>query len=410
MPADIDALTAFDWPDLVEQVLDTSGATPPSVGAPSLDESQGFYRNFVDMTWFWLERCRTSHAPLVEKMVLFWHGHLCTSMDKVFNRRWVFDQNQLFRSHGLGNFEELVQRVSVQPAMLAYLDNDRNVAGSPNENFSREVMELFTLGVGNYTESDVTESARAWTGHILNDAGAYAFTPEAHDWGAKTFFGDTRNWDGPMVLDHIINGPKKNTVARFIATKLWSFLAYPNPEPGVVDVIAAAFANSGMEIKPLIRAILLHPQFRSDRARNGLIRSPIEYVVAAMRISGLPCEVAHPEWTLRPMGQQPFYPPNVSGWKQNNYWVNSSALWAKSKFAGNVRWRLYDQNKLDDSSSKTPAQAADAALGLYGITNPSAATRNALINYVTDERANTSWAERSGLLLLPLLTPEFQMA
>jgi uncharacterized protein (DUF1800 family) len=410
MPADIDALTSYDWPDLVEQVLDTSNATPHHVGVPNLDESNGGYANFVSMVRFWLERCRTTHAPLVEKMVLFWHGHLCSSLAKVSNRQWMFDQNQLFRTHGLGNFEDLVQRASVQPAMLRYLDNDRNVAGSPNENFAREVMELFTLGVGHYTEDDVIESARAWTGHILNDDGVYTFTPEAHDWGNKTFFGETRNWDGPMVLHHIINGPTKDTVARFIATKLWSFFAYPNPESSVLDTITETFTSSGMEIKPLIRAILLHPQFRSDRAKNGLIRSPIEYAVAAMRLSGLPCDVAHPEWALRSMGQEPFFPPNVSGWRQNDYWVNASALWAKSKFASRIRWRLDEQDELNDSSSKAPPAAADAALTRFGVVDPTSATRNALITYVQNERANNSWGERAGLLFLPLLTPEFQMA
>jgi uncharacterized protein (DUF1800 family) len=410
MPADIDALTAYNWPDLVEQVLDVSDVTPHHIGVPNLDESNGYYRNFVSMVWFWLDRCRTSHAPLVEKMVLFWHGHLCSSLGKVSDRQLMFDQNQLFRTHGLGNFEDLLQRVSVQPAMLSYLDNDRNVAGSPNENFAREVMELFTLGIGHYTEEDVTESARAWTGHILNDHDAYAFTPEAHDWNNKTFFGQTGNWDGPDVLSHIINGPKKNVVARFIAAKLWSFLAYPNPEPEVVDTISAAFASSGMEITPLIRAILLHPQFRSQQAKNGLIRSPIEFVVAGMRIAGFGCDIAHPEWTLRSMGQQPFYPPNVSGWKQNGYWINSSALWAKAKFASTIRWKLYEQDDLDGTSSMTPAQAADAALARFGIVAPSAATRNTLISYVENERANTSWGERAGLLFLPLLTPEFQLA
>ncbi len=410
MPADIDALTALDWPDLVEHVLDTSGATDPSIGVPNLDEGRGFWQNYVDMTWFWLERCRTTHAPLVEKMVLFWHGHLCTSLDKVFERQWLFDQNQLFRTHGLGNFEDLVQRASVQPAMLAYLDNDRNVAGSPNENFARELMELFTLGVGNYTEDDVTESARAWTGHTINDAGAYTFVPEAHDWGTKSFFGDTRNWDGPMIIDHIINGPKSATVARFIATKLWSFLAYPNPEAEVVDAIAGAFQSSGMEIKPLIRAILLHPAFRSDRARTGLVRSPIEYVVAGMRMTGFGCDVAHPEWTLRSMGQQPFYPPNVSGWRQNHYWINSSALWAKSKFAGHLRWRMFERDDLADSSSKSPEAAVDAALAHVGLVDVTAATRDALVAYVVTERNHTNWAERAGLLMLPLLSPEFQLA
>ena len=410
MHADILALRAHEWPDLVEQVLDTSNATPHHVGVPNLDPSNGFYQNFVAMVWFWLERCRTSHAPLVEKMVLFWHGHLCTSMEKVYHRDWMFEQNQLFRTHGLGNFEDLVQRASVQPAMLHYLDNDRNVAGRPNENFARELMELFTLGVGNYSEDDVTESARAWTGHILNDDGAYTFTPEAHDWGPKTFFGDTRNWDGPNIIDHIINGPKKATVARFIATKLWSFLAYPDPEPAVVDNIASAFASSGMEIKALLRAIFLHPQFRSTRAKQGLIRSPIEYVVSAMRVTGLDCSEAHPEWTVRSMGQTPFYPPNVAGWKQNLYWVNAPALWAKANFASTIRWKLYKREELANSNSLAANAAVDAALDLFQIVSPSAATRGALIDYVERERLVTAWSERAGLLMLPLLTPEFQMA
>ncbi len=410
MPADIAALTSFSWEDLVDQVLDTSDATPHHVGVPDLDPGREFYAKYVDMLWFWLERCRTSHAPLVEKMVLFWHGHLCTSMDKVGNHRWLFDQNQLFRTHGLGNFEDLVQRASVQPAMLAYLDNDRNVAGRPNDNFARELMELFTLGVGNYTESDVTESARAWTGHLLDRDGAYAFTPEAHDWNDKTFFGLTRNWDGPMIIDHIVDGPKRSVVARFIATKLWSFLAYPQPEPAVVDTVAASFEASGMEIRALVRAILLHPRFRSDTARNGLVRSPIEYTVATMRLTGLPCAEAHPEWSLEAMGQKPFYPPNVSGWRQNTYWITSSALWAKAKFASNIRWKMFNADELANSNSLSPTDAVDAALRRFGIVAPTAPTRNALIHYVENERLATQWAERAGLLFLPMLSPELQLA
>jgi uncharacterized protein (DUF1800 family) len=394
----------------VDQVLDTSAATPHWVGVPDLSESRGWYQTYLDMTWFWLERCRLSRAPLVEKMVLFWHGHLCTSMDKVYQRQWMFDQNQLFRTHGLGNFEALVQAASVQPAMLSYLDNDRNVAGAPNENFARELMELFTLGIGNYTEDDVKASSRSWTGHGLTEAGDYVFNPWAHDWDPKAFFGETRVWDGPQIVSMIVNGPKKATVARFVATKLWSFLAYPNPEPEVIDQIAPVFASSDMEVRPLIRAILLHPQFRSQKAKQGLIRSPIEYVVFAMRITGLGCSEAHPEWSLRQMGQEPYLPPNVAGWKQNQYWVNAAAAWAKSNFASNVRWRLFEQNRLADSRSKAAASAVDDALALFGIANPSAATRNALIGYVERERVNTSWAERAGLLMLPMLSPEFQLA
>ncbi|MEM8922738.1 MAG: DUF1800 domain-containing protein [Actinomycetota bacterium] len=410
MHADILALRAHDWPDLVERVLDTSAAIPAHVGAPALDNGR-HYRNWVDMTWFWLDRCRTSHTPIVEKMVLFWHGHLCTSLDKVFKHHWLFDQHQLFRTNGLGNFEDLVQRVAVQPAMLAYLDNDQNKAGRPNDNFARELMELFTLGVGNYSEDDVLESARAWTGHSIDrDTGAYRFYPTQHDWNNKTFFGDTRNWDGPHIIDHIINGPKQATVARFIATKLWSFLAYPKPESAVVDVIAADFAASGMEIKALLRSILLHPQFRSTKAKQGLVRSPIEYVVAAMRASGLSCSEAHPEWVLGSMGQKPFYPPNVSGWKQNGYWINEASAWAKGRFASGIRWDLYKRGDLTGVSDLSPEAAATAALDHFGIAVPSAHTRAVLAEFVRYEREHNRWADRAGLLMLPLLTPEFQMA
>ncbi|MEM9130709.1 MAG: DUF1800 domain-containing protein [Actinomycetota bacterium] len=409
MHADILALRAYDWPDLVARVLDTSTATSPSVGVPAFDNENG-YHDWVDMTWFWLDRCRSSHAPLVEKMVLFWHGHFCSSLAKVFKHRWLFDQNQLFRTHGLGGFEDLTQRMAVQPAMLAYLDNDRNVAGSPNDNFARECMELFTLGVGNYSEDDVLESARAWTGHLISDAGGYRFTPEAHDWGTKTFFGDTRNWDGPQIIDHIINGPKKMTVARFIGAKLWSFLAYPDPEDSVVDHVATAFANADMHIAKLVEAILLHPQFRSAKAKRGLIRSPIEYVVATMRQTGLPCSEANPQWALKAMGQQPYYPPNVSGWRQNGYWVNEAAAWAKSRYVSGLRWSMYQRGDLVGVDDLSPSDAATAALEHVGIMVPSARTHAVLEEYVRNERLHNGWADRAGLLLLPLLTPEFQVA
>lgn len=391
-------------------MLDTSAAEPASNGVPDLNPDRGYYQNYVDMTWFWLDRCRTSQAPLVEKMVLFWHGHLCSAVGKVIDRSAMFDQNQLFRTHGLGNLADLVNRAAVQPAMITYLDNDRNVAGSPNENFARELMELFTLGVGHYSEQDVQASARAWTGHGLNSDDHYQFNPHAHDWGEKTFFGVTKNWDGPMIIDHIIGGPKKQDVARFIGAKLWSFLAYPNPEPAVVEQVATEFVGSGMEIRSLVRAILMHPEFRSQRAMSGLMRTPIEYVVAAMQATNLACSDAHPEWNLRQMGQEPFNPPNVAGWKPNEYWITPTSVWAKGRFAGYVRWRLYNRDELADSADKSPPDAAEAALALFGIENASAATKNALIQYVNNERQSNQWAERVGLLMLPMMSPEFQLA
>jgi len=413
-PNDVGPLTSLSWPALVDRILDTSSAPPASAGVPAIDRNadprSGGWERYVAITQFWMERCRTAPAPIVEKMVLFWHGHLCTGVSKVFHHYDLLQQNQLFRTQGLGSFEVLVQKTSVQAAMLRYLDNDRNVAGRPNENFARELMELFTLGVGNYSEADVIAAAKAWTGHGLNKSRRYEFDSAAHDWSQKTFFGSTRNWDGPQIIDHIINGPKKAVVARFIATKLWTFFAYPNPESSVIDSIATAFVNGGMMMRPVLRAIFLHPQFRSAKAKSGLVRSPIEWAVAAMRMSGVDSATAHPEWQLGDMGQAPFNPPNVAGWKSNDYWLTSSAVWAKGRFASTIRWEMFHRGDLENIRNQAPAQAARTALAHFGIENPTTNTVNTLTRYVESERRSNNWADRAGLLWLPMLTPEFQLA
>jgi len=407
LPGEISNLSALNWADAVEAVLDVASAPSHTVGVPNLDPNRGSYDRFTDMVHFWLDRAATSPAPIVEKMVLFWHGHFCTSLDKVFDHRALFEQNQLFRTAGMGNFLSLTHQVSLQPAMIAYLDNDRNVLGSPNENFARELMELFTLGIGNYTEQDVTESARAWTGHGLDQNDRYRFDASDHDGGTKTFFGQTGNYVGPDIIN-LIFSQKGVRVSQFIAEKLWAFFAYPDPPTTVIDQIAAAFRSS-WNITDALRAIFNHADFLSERSKLGLVRSPIEFAVAAMRHTGLPCSVTHPEWTLRDMGQGPFRPPNVAGWKQNEYWISASAVWAKSSFASRLRWHQYNAGVFEGNRELEPAASVQTALHHYGIAEASGATRSALEQFVAAERATTRWAESAGLLFLPLLSPDFQM-
>ena len=154
----------------------------------------------------------------------------------------------------------------------------------------------------------------------------------------------------------------------------------------------------------------MHPKFRSAEARDGLIRSPIEFVVAAMRHTGLPCSIANPQWSLEEMGQEPFYPPNVAGWRQNNYWLSAPATWAKSQFASRMRWTGLEADNLLGSEDLSVDGAVNAALAMHGLDAVSESTRSALRNYVEETRATTPWAERAGLLYLCLLTPEFQLA
>ena len=285
----------------------------------------------------------TTTTPLQEKLTLFWHGHFATANDKVDDPRLMYLQNALFRSMAAGNFRDLVQQMSLQPAMLIWLDNDPNTKGHPNENFARELMELFVLGVGNYTQDDVVASARAWTGHntLDSDRTQYHFYPNRHDTGLKTFMGVTQNWDGPDIINFMLrdDATRKGIAARFIAKKMWSFFAYPGPDDTIVTTLADAFVAADLSIAALVRAIFNHPAFLSPAAKQGLVRSPAEWVVTCMRGVGISAVNANPQWWMEDMGQALFEPPNVSGWRPNGYWLTTSRIWARVNWTRYIIWK-----------------------------------------------------------------------
>jgi uncharacterized protein (DUF1800 family) len=413
--AEIAALTSLDRTALVDHVMDFSAMPADTMPGFVTDATKGNWERTEQLILWWIDRMATSPCPLVEKMTLFWHGHFVSGRDKVERARHLYDQTHLYRSMALGNFRDLAQAMAHQPAMILYLDNDPNEVGSPNENFARELMELFTLGLDQYTQHDIEASARAWTGHGLSNNDVYPvfeFHPDRHDYGNKTFFGVTKNWDGPDIIDEICLGSKQAVMARFIAKKLFSFLAYPGPSAAVVQQLADAFVGSGLSIRALVRAIFVHDEFWSTTARNGLVRTPVEYAVAAIRHSGISTANAHPEWWLAEMGQKPLEPPNVAGWKANGYWLSSTSLWAKAGFADFLSWKVGDGTLFDNlvSSTVPAASAIDQALAQFGITNPSSTTRQRLIDWLTTERARDSWYIPAGLTVALLLTPEFQLA
>lgn len=410
-PSQINALTAYDWPQVVDRVLDPSGAPSPTAGVPSLPspgaslDAAKWGEAYRSMTSWWMERCRTTPVPVVEKMVLFWSGLLTSSLD-VVPHRLMFDQNQLFRTQGLGRIDTVLTQASLQPAMLIYLDNRANVKTHPNENFARELMELFTMGVGNYSETDVRESARAWTGHTMNkDTFRYEFRSDWHDHGNKTFMGVTRNWDGPQIISHILRGPKQRVAASFFVRKLWTFLAYPNPSPALVEVLIDSFIAGDMRVDRLLRTMCNRPEFRSATAKNGLVRSPFDYVVAGMKYAQTPTSAVSPQWMMKGMGQEPFLPPNVDGWGANRYWLSTAAAWAKANFV-EVLANASAKTVLADLDKVSPDAAVDAAFTTFGITEPTTTTRAAMRQYADATRSNRRW----GLIHLALLSPEFQLA
>jgi uncharacterized protein (DUF1800 family) len=413
-PGEIDALMGeADWAHVVDAVLDTS-ANPPDTIPPAVDVLGvgQYYQAWVAAVHFWMDRMATSPTPIVEKMALFWHGHFVSAEDKVLTRL-LFRQVKMYRQYGLGDLHELAQRMAVDPAMLQYLDNATNVKGEPNENFARELMELFTLGNFQFAESDVIAMARAWTGHgLTRDAEGYRFYDEDHDHGNKTLFGIApRDWDGPAALTEIVRGSKQGICARFIAGKLWSFLAYQAPAASLVDALTSAFITSNMNIKALLRAIFMRPEFRSATTRTALVRTPVEWMVATMRHLGMDAATLHPEWWLEHLGQRLFDPPNVSGWKQNAYWISTTTMWARGDWAGWVRWKANDAGFLAGAGDLTPAAATQAALDLFGINEPSPASRQVLEGYVAGEQvARRRWAVPPNLITLTMLSPDYQLS
>jgi uncharacterized protein (DUF1800 family) len=408
----VSALVKQPWPDIVDTVLNVS-ANPPVVKPPELsDPHASEWDRWVAVTQWWFERMRTVPAPIQEKMVLFWHGHFCSSQDKVFRMDHMWDQNQLFRTAGLGDFENLAQRMAIQPAMLIYLDNYLNVLGVQQENFARELMELFTLSVGNYSQDDVVASARAWTGYgLTDDLSVYRFRNDLHDKGKKTFMGVRQNWSGPDILHQLLSGAATRQIAaRFIAKKLWSFFAYPDPDSALLDSLQAAFLGVNLDITAMLRIIFNRPEFLSPAARGALVRSPIEFVAASLVYTGVPARLAHPEWWVDAMGQAPFYPPDVSGWKQNAYWISSSSYWARAGYVRYLTWLAQDRRILAGTDRLTPAAAVTKAFDTFNIDSPSATTRAALEAWITAERAAHGWAEQPNLITLSMLTPEFQLA
>ena len=312
--AEVLALAGQDINAVVDRVLNVGLNPPASVPAIFGDSSSSEYDRFVALQHDWLDRMATVPAPIQEKMALFWHGHFTSALDKLYDADAFQKQLWLYRTSAMGDFRALTHAMALQPAMLQYLDNWDNVAGAPNENFARELMELFLLGVGHYSEADVAASARAWTGYGLNhDWSAFEYHPNEHDAGAKTFMGKTANWTGPMIIDELFdNVTTRPVLASFVTTKLWNFFAGPGTiTPAISGALSSAFIAANFDITAVLRTIFLRTEFYGANVKAGLVRAPVEYTVAILRGTGLTAAQANPEWYLEGMGQQIFNPPNI---------------------------------------------------------------------------------------------------
>jgi uncharacterized protein (DUF1800 family) len=295
--------------------------------------------NTIAMQRWWLDRMIASPAQLSEKMTLFWHGHFTSAYQKGIPAQALVDQNNLFRANALGNIRELTLKVSQDPAMLRYLDNAQNVKAHPNENYARELMELFTLGIGNYTETDVRESARAFTGWAFDRNYAFRDFPARHDDGTKTFLNRTGNFTGKEIVEIIFTQP---AAAQWFAKKLLNFFVYNDPEPQLIDAVAAQLRKNDFNLEPVMATLLRSNVFYSDRAYRALVKSPVQFVVGSYQLYGVSQSDVLALGGLRRMGQILFYPPNVKGWDGGAAWLNSQTLLTRENFASGLQQKMGD--------------------------------------------------------------------
>ncbi len=274
-----------------------------------------------DLNLVWIDEMASSNAQLTEKMALFWHGHFaCRNLNVYFQQTLLHD----IRTHALGNFGDLLMAVSKSPAMLAFLNNQQNRKSQPNENFAREVMELFTLGRGNYTEADVKEAARAFTGWGFNLQGEFVFKRFQHDAGQKNVLGRKGNLTGEDVISILL---EQKQTAIFVTRKLYRYLVNDTPNEQHVQWLAGRFYQSKYDIAGLLQDIFTSNWFYEANNIACLIKSPVQLLVGLRRT--LPMQLKNPGVQLlmqRALGQVLFYPPNVAGWPGGKNWIDSSAL------------------------------------------------------------------------------------
>jgi uncharacterized protein (DUF1800 family) len=433
----------------VDLLVNVKGSASRGPGKSGDDANDAGDRQ--DLKAWWAKRMvKATTKRLQEKMCLFWHDHFASSVSVVKNNYYMAKQNALFRLYGMGSFHTLVFEVTRDPAMLDFLDLNLSTLTKPNENYGRELMELFVLGVkdmngvDNYTQDDVEQITKALTGwQIINDAGA--FTDARHDHGNKTLFAGTSYEAGPAdlgvvdaagvllpaatnVIDILFTHEDSDTaltVPRFLGKKLWEWFAYPNPSKTLVDEITATFiANpsgdpKGFVIRDLLRAIFMHDEFYSAQAKTSSVKNPCEFAIHAIRaVKGKTNGKILPDH-LEEMGMDLFDPPGVNGWMHGLPWVSSGQFLARMNFAQALAAGRSSDIKMVparviDRSSTDAGAVADQILAKLGMTAyVPAGARQALVDYFEGATnfydVDTLERKVRGAVMLALSFPEFQV-
>ncbi|HEV7731458.1 MAG TPA: DUF1800 domain-containing protein [Candidatus Binatia bacterium] len=423
----------------VDRLVDVKGSPSKGPGKADFDKD-----DLSSLRAWWIKRMvKASTRRVQEKMCLYWHDHFATGVDVVKNNLWMSKQNATFRLYGLGSFRTLCIEITRDAAMLDFLDGRISTATKPNENYGREFMELFALGVSdlngvdNYTQSDVEEVTRAFTGfEVVSDVGT--FNPARFDGGNKTFFATKPHQAGPAnfgvvdtaqvplatnnAIDAIFahrDSDGELTMPRFLAKKFWEYFAYPAPTKALLDELTPDFIAGGFIIADLLRAVFMHDEFYSTAAKTQSVKNPCEFAVHAIRALGASTNAKGLPDYFEEMGMSLFEPPGVNGWAQGKSWLSSGQFLARVEFAqalaaGRSSELKLTPKKVIDSRLTSAAAVTDQLLGRLGIaSHVPADARQALIDYfggATNFNDSTVLEKKvRGAIVLMLALPEFQI-
>ena len=305
----------------------------------------------VALKQWWIKKMLTTPAPFRERLVLFWHNHFTSSIRKVQQPALMYRQIQLFRSYAVGNYGQLLHRIVEDPAMLIYLDNRANRKKHPNENLARELLELFTMGEGHYSEKDIKEVARSLTGYSLDKKRNFRFRKGQHDRGEKLIFGQRGRYDAHQMIDLVL---EQNATAIFVVQKFWKAFVSDDPDQQEVKRIASIFRENRYELKPMLYALFTSPSFIDPSNRGTMVKSPAELTIGTLRAFNR--STFNPKIVMqycRRLGQDLLNPPNVKGWPGGKEWINANTLLIRKEFLSRLT-RGKEMEKLDDALFRNP--------------------------------------------------------
>lgn len=362
--------------------------------------------NIEPVASWWFMRMVLTQNPLYEKMVLFWHGHFATSARKIHSPRLMFNQMELFRKDPFGSFESLLHQISKDPAMIYWLDNNSNSKEQPNENFARELMELFSLGIGNYSEKDIQEAARAFTGWFVHE-NRFRFSRRSHDTGNKTIFGKVGAFSGEEVVSLCASHPASK---KFLAKKLLSFFVQANPPESAIQEFAQLLEQSKFTFAEPLKTLFQSEWFFAPENQRMLIRGPVDLIVGTIRVLQLSGNIHEAEQLSSMMGQSLLRPPNVKGWDGDRTWINAATLLARQHLAYHASQYSLQQGRLQKYIEKSPEETV---LQLCHLLVPGTLPKiisQKMIEYYQQASPDSRPQYLAGLLEAILTLPEYQVA